>query len=221
MRILVVEDEPVLRSQLIRSLKEENHSVDSAENGEEGLYKMQHGVYELVILDVMMPMMDGFEVLQQARAAGVDAVVLMLTARDSLSDRVHGLDIGADDYLVKPFNLKELKARVRSLLRRKSSVSTNVIRAANVVLDLNSKLVTKDGEIISLTGREYAIVEVLLRRKGQIVSKTVLYENAVDETDDSMSNLLDVHVYNVRQKLGKEFIKTVRGQGYIVGDLPG
>lgn len=216
MRVLVVEDEPVLRSQLVRSLRDENHAVDSACDGEEGLYKILNGSYELVILDVMMPKMDGFEVLQRMRTSGASALVLMLTACDAVEDRIQGLDIGADDYLVKPFDLAELKARVRSLLRRMSQMQSNSIVIGEVELNLTQNKVFMNGCELDMTGREFGITEVLFRKKGSVVSRSELYENVVDETDDSMSNLLDVHICSIRKKLGKELIRTVRGRGYIV-----
>lgn len=216
MRILIVEDEPVLRSQLVRALKEENHAVDSAINGEDGLHKILNNLYEVAIIDVMMPKMNGFEVLRNARDRGVNCAILMLTACDTLEDKIQGLDSGADDYLVKPFNLAELKARVRSLLRRKSVSQTNVIRAGDVILDLTLNQVKLNDEVVELTGREFGIIETLLRKKGSVISRSLLYESVIDEVDDSMSNLLDVHICNLRKKLGKDVVKTVRNRGYIV-----
>lgn len=216
MRILVVEDEPILRSQLVRALRDENYAVDSAADGEEGLYKITNWPYETIILDLMLPKIGGIEVLDRIRGHGITTPVLIMTARDGIDDRVRGLDSGADDYLVKGFDLKELKARVRALLRRQKKVADNRLQAGEVVLDLGSGMVTREGERVELTGREFAIVAELMSGQGTVISREHLYERVVDETDDSMSNLLDVHICNIRKKLGKDFVRTIRGRGYLV-----
>jgi len=216
MRVLVVEDHPILRAQIMRALRDEHYAVDGAEDGEEGLFKFVHGNYAVVVLDLTLPKIDGVDVLKRARAAGVDTPVIMLTARDGVDDRVAGLDSGADDYVVKGIDMKEFKARVRVVLRRRSLVSETRIEAGEVSLDLATQQVRRNGQRVELTAREYGVVAALMRRLGAVVSRDELYENVIDETDDSMSNLLDVHICNIRKKLGRDFVKTIRGRGYQV-----
>lgn len=218
MRVLVVEDESMLRAQLIRGLREENHAVDGAEDGEEALYKITNWPYETVVLDLMLPGMDGFEVLQRMREQKINTPVMILTARDGIDDRVRGLDAGADDYLLKGFDMKEFKARVRALLRRRKEVGPTVLRSGEVTLNTSKGWVDRAGIRVYLTGREFAIVAELMAHPGAVISRDQLYERVIDETDDSMSNLLDVHVCNVRKKLGKNFMRTIRGRGYMVED---
>ena len=171
-----------------------------------------------MVLDLMLPRMDGWTVLKELRARRIKIPVLVLTARDALSDRVRGLDGGADDYLVKPFELAELLARLRSLIRRAADKPTSTVTIGNVTIDLAAKSVQKSGELIVLTGREFALVEFLAVHRGELVTRTTLYDHLFDEEDDSLSNLLDVHVSNIRKKLGKDFISTRRGQGYVLED---
>ena len=216
MRILVVEDQSVLRAQVMRALREENYAVDGAVDGEEGLYKIIHGNYDVIVLDLSLPNIDGMDVLRKMRAAGILVPVILLTARDGVGDRVKGLDLGADDYVVKGTDMKEFKARVRVVLRRRSLVPATRIEVGRVCLDLATKQVELAGRTIELTGREYGIVAALMRRLGAVVSRRELYESVIDETDDSMSNLLDVHICNIRKKLGQDFVRTVRGRGYLV-----
>lgn len=216
MRILVVEDQPILRSQVVRMLRDEGYAVDESPDGVEGLYKVLHGNYDLVVLDLTLPLLDGIEVLRQAREKGTHTPVMLMTARDGINDRVLGLDFGADDYIVKGFHMAEFKARVRAMLRRCSLATTNVIQAGKVRLDLTTKRVEYAGEFVELTGREYGILAALMRRLNAVVSREELYHSVIDETDDSMSNLLDVHVCNLRKKLGKDFVRTIRGRGYMV-----
>ncbi len=214
MRVLVVEDEPTIRSQLCKVLRGENYAVDEAEDGEVALYKVAEWPYDLVVLDVMMPNIDGFEVVRCMREKKIDAAVLILTARGGVEDRVRGLDLGADDYLKKGFELQEFKARVRALLRRKKQVFKNKLRARDVELDLATGQVEKAGRPVNLTGREYAILVELMSQPGAVVPRHQLYEGVVDESDDSISNPLEVHVCNLRRKLGKDFVRTFRGRGY-------
>jgi two-component system, OmpR family, response regulator len=216
MRILIVEDEPDLLRGLAKALREEGYAVDTAPDGEEGLFKATETAYDAIVLDVMMPKLDGFEMLEQLRAKK-RTPVLMLTARNRTPDRVRGLDTGADDYLAKPFDLDELLARLRALIRRCAGVATNVIAVGqDVVIDVGGKTVTRHGKPIDLTAREYGLVEFLAQRRGQVVSRTELYEHLFDENDDTLSNLLDVHVSNIRKKLGPDIIVTRRGLGYSV-----
>jgi two-component system OmpR family response regulator len=215
MRILVIEDEPDLLRGLARSLREEGYAVDTAEDGEDGLFKAQANEYDAVVLDVMLPVLDGWEVLRRLRVTRVTPV-LMLTARDRTSDRVQGLDLGADDYLVKPFDLSELLARLRALIRRSASKARSFLEIGDVRVDTVARSVSRGGQPVVLTAREYALVEYLALHCGELVTRSALYEHLFDETDDTLSNLLDVHVSNIRKKLGHDFIVTRRGHGYCV-----
>ena len=215
MRILVVEDEPDLRSGLARALRDEGYAVDIADNGEDGLFNAESVDYDAIVLDVMMPKLDGWEVLARLRKQK-KTPVLMLTARDQPRDRVKGLDTGADDYVVKPFDLSELLARLRALIRRTTNVSTNQIEIGPVKIDTAGRIVSLKGRPVELTAREYQLVEFIALRRGEVVTRTQLYEHLFDENDATLSNLLDVHVSNVRKKLGAEFITTRRGHGYCI-----
>jgi two-component system OmpR family response regulator len=217
MRILIVEDEPDLLSSLAQALREEGYAVDTAADGEEGLFKAEGCDYDAIVLDVMLPKMDGWELLKRLRATK-KTPVLMLTARDRSTDRVRGLDTGADDYLVKPFDLPELLARLRALIRRASNQARSRIDLGDIVLDTLARTVSRSGEIVTLTAREYALVEYLAVHSGEVVSRTALYEHLFDENDGTLSNLLDVHVSNIRKKLGQDFIATRRGHGYCIQD---
>lgn len=215
MRVLVVEDEPDLLQALVQALREEGYAVDGAEDGEEGLFKATTWDYDAMILDLMLPKMDGWEVLHTLRRSKATPV-LILTARDAVSDRVKGLDRGADDYLVKPFALTELLARLRALIRRTTGQADTLITLGDVVLDTTTHTVTRAGQLVHLTAREYALIEFLALRRGTLVTRTTLYEHLFDENDESFSNLMDVHVSNLRKKLGKDVIVTRRGQGYLI-----
>ena len=215
MRLLVVEDEPELLSVISRSFREENYAVDEARDGEDGLYLAKAWEYDAIILDVMLPKMDGWTLLTKLRQVR-KTPVLLLTARDSVNDRVRGLDVGADDYLVKPFALAELLARVRALIRRAAGQPSPLLSFGDITIDTGAKKVTRDMQEIVLTAREYAIVELLIRHRGEVVTRTRIYEHIFDENDDSLSNLVEVHVSNVRKKLGKDFITTRRGMGYVI-----
>lgn len=215
MRILVVEDELDLQRGLTRALRDEGYAVDAADNGEDGLFNAENTDYDAVILDVMMPRMDGWEVLKRLRKTK-RTPVLMLTARDQSRDRVRGLDTGADDYVVKPFDLPELLARLRAIIRRSANKTTNRIELGSVTVDTAARIVTHGGKAMELTAREYSLVEFLALHRGEVVTRTTLYEHLFDEDDSTLSNLLDVHVSNVRKKLGAEFITTRRGHGYCI-----
>ena len=217
MRVLVVEDEADLRDALVSALRESGYAVDAAADGEDGLFKAKSAPYDAVVLDWMMPKLDGLSVLRSLRAAGRSTSVLVLTARDALPDRVRGLDAGADDYLVKPFGLAELLARLRALIRRSAGDASPVIEARGCRVDTRSRTVALPGGASAhLTPREYALVEYLALHRGAVVSRTRLYDHLFDEGDESLSNLLDVHVANVRKKVGREFITTRRGEGYLI-----
>jgi two-component system, OmpR family, response regulator len=213
MRLLVVEDEADLLAGLARALREEGYAVDTAADGEEGLYKAESWDYDAIVLDVMLPRLDGWQLLDRLRRAK-QTPVLMLTARDAHRDRVRGLDSGADDYLVKPFDLDELLARLRALIRRAAGHTRNRVEMGEVSLDTAARRVTRGGQSVALTAREYALLEFLALHRGEVVSRTTLYEHLFDESEDTLSNLLDVHVSNLRKKLGADLITTHRGLGY-------
>src|SRR6266540_3112490 len=215
MRILVVEDEPRLLRNLAKALREEGYAVDTADAGDDGLYKAESYDYDAIILDVMLPSLDGWEVLQRLRRQK-PTPVLMLTARDAGKDRVRGLDTGADDYLVKPFDLPELLARLRALIRRAAGQPRPNLELRDVFIDTRARSVTRGGQAITMTAREYAILEYLALHRGEVVSRTALYEHLFDESDDTLSNLVDVHVFSIRKKLGAGLIVTRRGQGYCI-----
>jgi two-component system OmpR family response regulator len=215
MRILVVEDEPDLLAGLAQALREEGYAVDTANDGEDGAYKAENYEYDAIVLDVMLPKLDGWEILRRLRKIKKTSV-LMLTARDQSRDRVRGLDTGADDYVVKPFDLPELFARLRALIRRSANKSTNMVEIRDVRIDTAARNVFLKDNPVKLTAREYSLVEFLALHRGEVVTRTQLYEHLFDENDDTFSNLLDVHVSNVRKKLGAEFIMTRRGHGYCI-----
>ena len=215
MRLLIVEDEPRLLRTLAKALREEGYAVDTAEDGEDGLFKATTCEYDAVVLDVMLPLLDGWQILEKMRETK-STPVLMLTARDATSDRVRGLDGGADDYLVKPFELEELFARIRSIIRRRAGRSHPALVLGDVELDTRSRRVAMNGKAVTLTAREYAILEYLAMHRGQVVSRSELYEHLFDENEDTHSNLLDVHVHGIRRKLRSDLIATRRGEGYII-----
>mgnify|MGYP001416540592 CR=1 FL=1 len=215
MRILVIEDEPRLLRNLGKAMREEGYAVDTADNGDDGLFKIKNFDYDCIVLDVMLPGVNGWELLRHLREIK-KTPVLMLTARDSFQDRVRGLDSGADDYLIKPFDLSELLARVRALIRRSSGMASSEILLKDVVIDTRSRTVTHNGETVALTAREYAILEYMALHRGEVITRTKLYEHLFDETDDTLSNLVDVHIFSIRKKLGAQLIATRRGQGYCI-----
>jgi two-component system OmpR family response regulator len=217
MRLLIVEDEADLRVALTMSLEEDGYVIDSAEDGEEGLYKAINWDYDVIILDIMMPKMDGWEVLEKLRAQK-NTPVLILTARGAIDDRVKGLDLGSDDFLVKPFDMAELSARLRALIRRAAGKTSTLLTYRGLELDTAKKTVSVDGAAVQLTALEYSLVQFLLMHHDTVVSRTDLYEHLFNEDDDSLSNVLDVHVCNARRKLGGSYIKTRRGLGYTIGD---
>ncbi len=215
MRILVIEDEPRLLRSLAQALGEEGYAIDLAAAGDDGLHKAETYDYDAIVLDVMLPRMDGWEVLRRLRAKK-RTPVLMLTARDASADRVRGLDSGADDYLVKPFDLPELFARLRALIRRAAGQAVSRIELGDVSIDTRLRAVVRAGQTIALTAREFAILEYLAVHRGEVVTRTTLYEHLFDETDDTLSNVVDVHVSSIRRKLGHELIVTRRGLGYCI-----
>jgi two-component system, OmpR family, response regulator len=215
MRLLVVEDDLVLCRSLAATLREENFAVDTAQDGEEGLYKAQNGEYDAIVLDVMLPRLDGWTVLARLRP-DCSTPVLMLTARDAVEDRIRGLNSGADDYLSKPFNTDELLARTRALIRRAAGRTHPVIQIGDIEVDTAMRTLTRGGTEMQLTAGEYALFEYLALHRGEVVTRTTLYEHLFDEEDSTLSNLLDVRVSNIRRKLGHDLIVTRRGHGYCI-----
>lgn len=218
MRLLLVEDEPDLLTVVGQSLREQGYAVDTADNGRDGLFKAVDGHYDAIILDIMLPQLDGWSVLKQLRTQGHKVPVLVLTAKDALTDRVTGLDLGADDYLVKPIELDELHARIRALVRRSVGKASPMIQVDDVQIDTTRRVVQKAGVAVALTPTEYSLLHLLAMHKGELVSRNMIYSHLFDEEDDSLSNLIEVHISNLRKKLGKTLIVTRRGHGYLVGD---
>lgn len=215
MRILLIEDHPGIRESIARALRDSKYAVDVAEDGREGLWKSEDSEYDAVILDVMLPIMDGWEVLSKLRETS-RTPVLMLTALDAVEDRIRGLDEGADDYLPKPFEMDELEARLRALIRRSAGEAKPEVRLGDYVLDLNQKQILRLGEPVSITALEYALIEFLALHREKVVSRTDLFTHLFDEESSSFSNTLDVRISKIRSKLGKEFITTHRGLGYSI-----
>ena len=224
MRVLIVEDEVKMARALRRGLEQEGYAVDTAADGEEGLFQGTENPYDVIVLDVMLPKLDGFEVCRRLRAAGRWAPVLMLTARDGVADRIAGLDVGADDYLVKPFSFGELLARLRALLRRSPVERPPVLAAGDVVLDPATHTVTRSGQPVELSVREFGLLEYLMHRPAQVVTRTDILEHCWDVNYDGFSNVVDVYVGYLRKKLeqpfGRPLIRTVRGVGYVLDPVP-
>lgn len=220
MKILLAEDEVDLNNVVTRYLKKNGYSVDSVLDGEEALDYLKYSEYDLVILDIMMPKVDGFEVIKKLRDKGNHTSVLMLTARDSADDKVKGLDLGADDYIVKPFDFNELMARIRAVVRRKYGNSSNKLVIGDLILDTSEKSVTRAGKQIELTGKEYEVLEYLMQSKNRILSRDQIKEHVWDFDYEGDSNIIDVLIKNIRKKIdiedGKQIIYTKRGLGYVI-----
>jgi two-component system, OmpR family, response regulator len=221
MRILVVEDEPTLGPQLKTSLTNAGYAVDLATDGEDGHFLGSTENYDAVILDLGLPEVDGLTVLDRWRKEGRNFPVLVLTARDSWSDKVSGLDAGADDYLAKPFQSEELIARLRALIRRASGNASSELMAGDVRLDTRSGKVTLNGQSVRLTAQEYKLLAYLMHHKGKVVSRTELIEHIYDQDFDRDSNTIEVFVTRIRKKLGMDVITTIRGLGYSLEDPAG
>jgi heavy metal response regulator len=221
MRILVVEDEEAIAAFLRQGLTEAGYAVDLAVDGAEALHWAAIAAYDAILLDVMLPEQDGLAVCAELRRRGVRTPVLMLTARDTIGDRVHGLDSGADDYLVKPFAFVELLARIRALLRREPALKGTVLQVADLTLDSVSREVRRGGRVITLTTKEYSLLEFLMRHPNQSLTRATIAEHVWDYDFDSLTNIIDVHVFALRRKLddGHEvkLLHTVRGVGYRLG----
>jgi DNA-binding response OmpR family regulator len=220
MRLLVVEDEVKVASFLKRGLETENYAVDVAYDGEEGLHLATTQDYDLVLLDILLPKLNGYEVLDKLRARNIKAPVIMLTARGALDDRVKGLDLGADDYLVKPFAFEELLARVRALLRRRSAGASPILKVGPLVMDPVAHKVAASSKPVDLTPKEYALLEYLLRNEGVVCTRTMIAQHVWDINFDTYTNLIDVFINHIRKKLQPHgcdrMIQTVRGVGYVL-----
>ena len=220
MKILLVEDEIDLNNVVTKYLKKNGYSIDSIFDGEEALDYLRYGEYDLVILDIMMPKVNGFEVIKELRNNGDNTAILMLTARDSTDDKVKGLDLGADDYIVKPFDFNELLARIRAVVRRKYGNSSNRLVIGDLILDTSEKSVTRAGKQIELTGKEYEVLEYLMQSKNRILSRDQIKEHVWDFDYEGDSNIIDVLIKNIRKKIdieaGKQIIYTKRGLGYVI-----
>lgn len=222
MKILVVEDEPKTGEYLRQGLNEAGFVADLAANGSDGLHLALHGEYDLVILDVMLPELDGWQVLASLRRRGLEMPVLFLTARDQVEDRVKGLELGADDYLVKPFSFAELLARVRTILRRGrgGGLESNILRVADLELDLLRRRVTRGGKRIDLTAKEFGLLELLMRRQGEVLPRSLIASQVWDMNFDSDTNVIEVAMRRLRLKVDDgqsvKLIQTVRGMGYVL-----
>ena len=218
MRILIAEDDAILANGLVRAFSQENYAVDHASNGTQALLMLQDSIYDLVILDLGLPKVDGMEVLKKIRQQGNKVAVLILTARDAIESRVKGLDFGADDYLIKPFNLDELEARVRALIRRGQLGSNMPLQCANLSLDVANKL-AKNGEIsLPLSAREFSLLEILMLRANKVVNKEQLLEALCNWDSEIGDNAIEVYVHRLRKKIAPSgaSIRTIRGLGYLL-----
>jgi heavy metal response regulator len=220
MRILLIEDETKIAGFIQRGLKEQKFAVDVAHNGEEGLFLAEINPYDLILLDIMLPKVDGFSICKQLRAKRNSTPILMLTARDAVHDKISGLNAGADDYLSKPFAFGELLARVRALLRRPQEKQPSHLKFADLELDTLTHEIKRAGKPISLTSKEYTLLEYLMVHAGEIVTRTMISEHVWEENFHSLSNVIDVHIKYLRDKIDKGFKKkllhTIRGTGYIL-----
>lgn len=215
MRLILIEDDPQLGKALYQGLKQE-HTTDWFQTAEEGDAVINTAPYDIIVLDINLPGMSGLEWLQSLRAQKVETPVLLLTARDALSQRIEGLDAGADDYLVKPFDFDELLARIRALLRRKEAFINNELQYKNIVMDTSGKTVTRDGEKVSISGKEFEILHLLLDNAGRCLSKEQIEQKIYSWDDEHGSNTIEVYISSIRKKMGKGLIRTMRGIGYIV-----
>lgn len=223
MRILVVEDEPKMVRVLTRGLEQEGYAVDASPDGLDGLHMASENTYDSIVLDVMLPILDGVQVCRQLRDRGRWAPILMLTARDAIGDRVRGLDAGADDYLVKPFSFDELVARLRALMRRGTPERPAVLRIGRLTMDPSTRRVQRAGTEILLSPKEYALLEYFMRHPGEVLSRSRILEHVWDYNYDGISNVVDVYVKYLRDKIdgpeGSRMLKTIRGAGYLLDPL--
>tara|TARA_B100000686_G_scaffold346131_1_gene432056 strand:- start:358 stop:1023 length:666 start_codon:yes stop_codon:yes gene_type:complete len=221
MRVLIVEDEKKVVGFIKKGLEEELYAVDAAEDGEEGLTMAEDNSYDLIVLDIMLPKIDGLEVLSRLRKKNINTPIILLTAKDSVEDKVTGLNLGADDYLTKPFAFSELLARVRSLLRRGSDGKT-ILKVSDLTLDLVRHKVKRNEEEIELTGKEYSLLEYFMRNPGKVLTRTMIAEHVWDYNFDTFTNVIDVYVNHLRKKIDKNYsqklLHTLRGVGYVMKD---
>ncbi len=222
MRILVIEDFEPIRAAVVQGLREAGHAVDEAADGESGLWHAQSGEHDVIILDLMLPKVSGLEVLRTLRRRKSPSYILILTARDTPEDRVRGLDLGADDYLVKPFVFAELLARVNALIRRKYEARDTLIRIGDMVIDTVHRTVQRGGKTVDLSGREYALLQYLALNANRVVSRADIWQHMYDFNASPESNVVDVYIGMLRKKLdqtgGLPLIHTRRGQGYMLGE---
>ncbi|HKI48576.1 MAG TPA: response regulator transcription factor [Desulfobacteria bacterium] len=220
MRILIVEDEKKVAGFIKKGLEEETYAVDVAYDGEEGFHLAAMNQYDMIILDLMLPKMDGLEVLTRLRDKKVSTPILLLTAKDAVDDKVTGLNKGADDYLTKPFAFSELLARIRSLLRRGQSETQTELKVGDLILDMVSHKVSREGEEIELTGKEYSLLEYFMRNEGKVLTRTMIAEHVWDYNFDTFTNVIDVYVNHLRKKIDKKYpaklLHTLRGVGYVM-----
>ena len=220
MRILVIEDEKKISDFIKRGLKEEGYAVDVGADGENGLFLARTNDYDLILLDLMLPKIDGITVCKKLREEKISSPIIMLTAKDAVKDKVTGLDAGADDYITKPFAFEELLARVRAILRNKSAAQATTLKVDDLSLDLQTHKVTRAGREIELTSKEYALLEYLMRNAGKVVTRTMISEHVWDIDFDTFTNVIDVYINYLRNKIDsdnkKKLIQTVRGRGYIL-----
>ena len=220
MRILIVEDEKKVAAFIKKGLEEETYAVDIASDGEEGLHLGEQNPYDLIILDLMLPKINGLEILSHLRAKKIETPVLLLTAKDSVDDKVEGLNQGADDYLTKPFAFSELLARIRVLLRRGKNETKTTLEIADLTLDLVSHKVSRGNEEIELTGKEYSLLEYFMRNQEKVLTRTMIAEHVWDYNFDTFTNVIDVYVNHLRKKIDKKFpaklLHTLRGVGYVM-----
>ncbi|QDV47572.1 Transcriptional regulatory protein CusR [Stieleria neptunia] len=220
MRVLVIEDYEPVRSAVVQALSEDGYAVDSAEDGRNGMWLAKSGEHDAIVLDIMLPHTNGIEILESLRSQQQHTPVLLLTALDEVDQRIRGLNCGADDYLVKPFAMAELLARVRALVRRSFGDGVSVIQVRDLTIDTSARLVSRDGEAIELTAREYNLLELLARRRGKVVTRTEIWKSLYDMENESTSNVVDVYVGYLRKKLDlpdqPSLIVTRRGHGYVL-----
>jgi len=221
MKILIIEDDEKIINFLKKGLEEESYTVDYSKNGDEGLYLASVNTYDLILLDIMIPIKDGIEVCKTLRDSDVQTPIIMLTAKYSIEDKIKGLDIGANDYLAKPFSFSELLARIRVQLRTKSTFETT-LKLGDLELDLLTKTAKRANDTITLTAKEFAILEFLIKNKNRVLSETVIMDSLSNLDDSNMSNIVNVYIYRLRNKIDKPYekklIKTVRGLGFKISD---
>jgi DNA-binding response OmpR family regulator len=219
MRILLVEDDELIGDAVKTSLEQEKYTVDWVKDGNSAVLAMKNETFDLVILDIGLPQRSGLEVLKEVRGLGNVTPMLVLTARDTVSDRVAGLDSGADDYLAKPFDMDELVARIRALLRRSSGRANPILTHGDISLDPAAHQVTRAGDVVELSGREFAILQVLMEYHGKVMSKSRLEEELYGWSSDVESNTVEVYIHHLRKKLGSDLIRTIRGVGYMIDKM--